>query len=101
MKLEEILKQQACLVYFTSPACSICHSLKPKLFQAIKSNFDEINIIEVDISKTPDISANFGVFTAPTALVLFEGKEFIRKSRAFSVDGLMSEIERPYKIMFG
>jgi len=101
MKLEEILKQQACFVYFTSPTCSICHSLKPKLFEAIKNNFEKINVVEIDISKTPDVSANFSVFTIPTALVLFEGKEFIRKSRAFSVDGLMSEIKRPYKIMFG
>jgi thioredoxin 1 len=46
------------------------------------------------------LAAQNRVFAAPTVVVFFDGRETIRKSRAFGVDELKSEIQRPYSMMF-
>ena len=101
MNTNNILKNKASIVYFSSPDCNVCDALKPKVFKAIKEKFKEFEIFDIDISKDPKLATDFNVFCAPTVLVLFEGKEFIRKSRAFSVEELLQNIQRPYEIMFG
>lgn len=91
----------AVLVYFSSPACSVCHSLKPKVFEAAAARYEKMVCEEVDISVTPEIGAKLNVLAAPTVVIFLDGKEFVRKSRAFSVDGLLDEIARPYQIFLG
>jgi hypothetical protein len=75
--------------------------LKPKVKEMLTDSFPEIPMFYVDTVLTPDISAQHSVFTIPTIVVFFEGKEIIRKSRHIGVDQLQSEIERPYNIFFG
>ena len=53
----------------------------------------------IDISQTPDISAYYSVFTVPTVLIFFEGREFLRKSRNMSVAEITDAIRRPYNLM--
>ena len=91
----------ALLVYFSSPACSVCHSLKPKVFAAAAERYEKMVCEEVDISQAPDVGAKLNVLAAPTVIIFLDGKEFVRKTRAFSVDGLLDEIERPYTIFLG
>ena len=99
-QIQNIINEKtAVMLYFSSPACSVCHVLKPKLIEAIKKEFKLFEFVNVDISKTPDIAAHYGVFTAPTIAIFFDGKEFIRKSRNMSVDEVLREIARPYEIM--
>ncbi|MBE0515660.1 thioredoxin family protein, partial [Sulfurimonas sp.] len=71
----------------------------PKLFEAIKSNFKEFQIISIDTSIDQEIAAYFSIFAIPTVLVFLESKEFLRKSRHMSVDEVVGEIKRPYEIM--
>lgn len=89
----------AVMLYFSAPTCNVCHALKPKLFEAIKSNFKEFQIISIDTSLYQEIATHFSVFTIPTVLVFLGGKEFLRKSRHMSVDEVVGEITRPYEIM--
>ena len=89
----------AVMLYFSSPSCGVCHSLKPKLIEAIKVNFDKFKIVDIDISVSQDIASSFSVFSIPTVLIFLDGKEFFRKSRNMSIDGLIKEIKRPYEIM--
>lgn len=92
-------ERPAVMVYFSAPSCSVCHALKPKLIQALNANFPLFEILSVDVSSQPEVSSQFGVFTVPTVLIFFEGKEFIRKSRNMSVTGLVEEIRRPYEML--
>jgi thioredoxin-like negative regulator of GroEL len=92
-------KNLAVMLYFSAPTCSVCHELKPKLFEAIKSNFKEFEIVNIDTSINQDIAAHFNVFAIPTVLVFLESKEFLRKSRHMGVDEVIREIKRPYGIM--
>lgn len=87
------------MLYFSAPTCNVCHALKPKLFDAIQSNFETFEIVSIDTSLSQDIAAHFSVFSIPTVLVFLDGREFLRKSRHMSVDEVVREIERPYAIM--
>ena len=98
--IENIIKENlAVMVYFSAPTCNVCHALKPKLLEAIETNFKEFEVVSVDVSISQDISAHFGVFAIPTVLVFLDGREFLRKSRHMSVDEVIREIKRPYDIM--
>ncbi len=89
----------ALIVYFSSPSCNVCHVLRPKLMEALEQTYPSIGRYHADIALTPEIAAQFQVFSAPTIIVFFEGREFIRKGRAMSIDGLLQEIKRPYELM--
>lgn len=98
---QEIQENMATMLYFSSPDCSVCHVLKPKLSTAIKENFPAFKIIHIDISQEMELAPHFGVFAAPTIIIYLDGKEFLKKSRNMSVDGVINEIKRPYEIMLG
>ncbi len=95
----EIENKLACVLYFTAPTCNVCKALKPKLFEALNQNFEKLEIREIDISKEQETAARYNVFSIPTLIVFFEGKEFVRKSRYMSVDEVVAEIERVYNIV--
>lgn len=99
-KINDTIKENlAVMVYFSAPTCNVCHALKPKLLEAIDSNFKEFMVESVDISVEEDIAPHFGVFAIPTVLIFLDGKEFLRKSRHMSVNEVIKEIQRPYEIM--
>lgn len=98
--IEKTIKENlAVMVYFSAPTCNVCHALKPKLLEALESNFEDFKVESVDISVNEDIAPHFGVFAIPTVLIFLDGKEFFRKSRNMSVDEVIREIKRPYEIM--
>jgi thioredoxin 1 len=98
--IESTLSSEAAVaLYFSAPSCNVCHALRPKLFKAIEANFARFTIIPVDISEQPEIASHYGVFAIPTLLVFLDGREFLRKSRHMSVEGVIEEIRRPYEIM--
>lgn len=95
-----IENNRAVLAYFSTESCSVCHVLKPKVQQMIARDFPQIIVIYIPLDQQPEIAAQNRIFTAPTVLVFFEGKETIRKSRTFGIDQLNAEIQRPYSIVF-
>lgn len=98
--IEKIIEEnQAVMLYFSAPTCNVCHALKPKLLDAIESNFGEFKVLSIDTSLEQEVAAYFSVFAIPTVLVFLGGREFLRKSRHMSVDEVMREIKRPYEIM--
>ncbi len=100
-ELESLINTEtALLVYFSTNTCSVCKSLKPKVEQAVENHFEKMKTVYVRSDEFPAAAANRRVFTAPTLLVFFEGKETLRKIRNFSVDELIREISRPYSLVF-
>jgi len=99
-EIETTVKENlAVMLYFSAPSCNVCHALKPKLLDAIESNFEEFKIVSIDVSQEQEIAAHYSVFAIPTVLVFLDGREFLRKSRHMSVDEVVREIQRPYEIM--
>lgn len=96
-----IEKHPALLVYFTSPQCVACKSLRPKVEQMAKLHFPEMKYLLVDASQSPSMTSEASVYSAPTLIVYFEGKEYIRESKYISVEQLKEKIGRYYNMMFG
>jgi len=97
---ELLAENDAVLAYFSTETCSVCHVLKPKVFEMVSESFPQLKMIFVESDKSPELAAQYRVFTAPTVVVFFAGRETIRKSRAFGVDELKTEIQRPYSLLF-
>ena len=92
--------ENAILAYFSTNECNVCKILKPKIEELIQNKFPEIKLLYINISETPDISAQHRIFSVPTICLYFEGKEFVRKSRNIGLSELENEISRPYSILF-
>lgn len=98
---EQLKQEKAALVcYFSTTECSVCHVLKPKVIDLVKENFPEMDFVYIESNKFPEVAAQNNVFSAPTIVVFFEGKEYIRKSRNIGINELKPEIERIYSKMF-
>ena len=95
-----IVAETAVAVYFSTPHCGVCEALRPKVEALFIEKFPEVKFLHIKIENSPEISGEFGVFSAPTLLVFFEGKEFLRKVRLMGIQELQDKIERPYKMIF-
>lgn len=101
---DEFLKlkneEPALLAYFSTEACNVCKVLKPKVADLLQQEFPKIKPVYIKSDKLPEVAAQNQVFTAPTILVYFDGREYIRKSRNIGIGELQHEIERPYSMIF-
>ena len=93
-------KHKAVCFYLSTPDCKVCKTLKPKLIEMLIDNFPQIHFFYVDLTEAKEISGQLSVFSVPTILVYFEGKETIRTSRYVHLEELREKIERNYKIIF-
>lgn len=96
-----IASEDAILAYFSTNECNVCKTLKPKVNELLTWKFPKIRKVYINLNNSPEVGAQNRVFTVPTILIFFEGREFLRKSRSFGIAELENEISRPYKIMFG
>lgn len=95
-----IAAHPAVVIYFSSPACGVCQSLKPRVFELIRDEFPKMELAEIDCTEAVELAAQQGIHAVPSLLVFFDGRETLRLSRNFSVTGLRSEIMRPYSMIF-
>jgi thioredoxin 1 len=93
-------ENEAVLAYFSTETCSVCKVLKPKVTQMVSEYFPKIKAVTIQSDQLPELAAQLRIFAAPTVLVFFDGRETIRKSRAFGLDELKDEILRPYSLLF-
>ena len=98
--MAKIDTEKGVLLYFSSDSCSVCKVLKPKVAELLQDKFPLMRSLYVDTEKSPVISGQFRVFTIPTILIFFEGKEQVRYSRNISMHQLEASIERPYNLVF-
>jgi len=96
----QIKKNTALIVYFFSPGCVACNSLHPKIEDMTNIHFPKMKLVSIDASINPALTSEAGVYSAPTILVFFEGKEYIRESKYISVKQLEEKIGRYYDMIF-
>lgn len=93
-------EEPALLAYFSTDSCNVCKVLKPKVDELVQSEFPKLKMVYVKSDVLPDVAGQHQVFAAPTILVFFDGREYIRKSRNIGLDELRREIDRPYSMIF-
>ncbi len=94
-----IVSEVGVVLYFSTINCGVCQALKPKIAHLISEHFPLLKFEEVKSNLNPEIAGYFGVFSASTLLVFFEGKEFLRKVRNMSIVELEQKIKRPYNLL--
>ncbi len=97
---EKIATEKGILLYFSSESCSVCKVLRPKVKELIQAQFPLLHSYYIDIERSPMISGQFRIFTIPTILLFFDGKEQARYSRTISMHQLEDSISRPYTLLF-
>ncbi len=101
-ELENVLKENlGVLLYFSRVTCHVGEALEPKVIKMLEDKYPKISFFAIDMDKTPTITTKYEVFVEPTIIVLFEGRENIRKSRVISILELSQSLERIYAIAFG
>lgn len=88
------------LVYFSHQQCNVCKVLKPKVRDLIANNFPKMMLYYVNIREHPEMAGQYSVFTVPTLLVFFEGREYIRESRHISITAFHERLEKLYRIYY-
>lgn len=95
---EKIKSSQACMLYIGGENCGVCKALYPKITQKFKECFPKIEQLRIEMENEKEFVSQLQVFSIPTIIIYFEGKEFFRKSRNLSVDMFIEEVKRPYEI---
>ncbi|MEN8202864.1 MAG: thioredoxin family protein [Bacteroidota bacterium] len=97
---QEISTRKGLLIYFSNDACSVCKVLKPRVDQLVGETYPLLQKYYVDTEKSPLIAGQFRVFTIPTILIFFEGREHARLSRNIGMHQVEEAIGRPYGLVF-
>ena len=101
LDIEKLIKGKAAvLLYFYNDNCAPCLILRPKVQDLVRTEFPKMEFRLINAELYPATAAHYGVFTSPTLLVLFEGKEYIRESKNISISELHNKIERIYRMIF-
>ena len=98
--ISKIKLSNGIVVYFKNELCPPCKVLRSKVEQLISIHFPKMDFVLVDTAEEPLLSNEFRVFSNPTILVFFEGKEYIRKSKNVSIIQLETEIKRLYQMVY-
>jgi thioredoxin-like negative regulator of GroEL len=94
-----ISPNKAAVIYFSTPDCNVCKVLKPKLIEFLTEEFPKIVFAYVDCEKAKELAAQNGIFSVPTILFFFEGKEMIRQSRNVNFSELWGDLNRIFSLM--
>lgn len=80
MELDQLLKEKKLIIlYFSMPSCSVCPALLPKVLNLAQDY--EIPVAEINTQELREVAGQFLIFTVPTLLIMYEGKEILRESR--------------------
>jgi thioredoxin 1 len=90
----------AVVLYFTSTECGVCHVLWPRIEALLREEFPLLPWCRVDVRDQREYAAQSGVFTLPTLICYFDGREGARLVRAFGLQQVRDALERPYRILF-
>lgn len=73
--------------------CGVCDVAYSKLIN-IEKGFKDIAFTSLYINEVPQASGEYLVFTAPTVIILFDGKEIFRQSRFILMDEITDVLTR-------
>jgi thioredoxin 1 len=90
----------AVMIYFGGENCSVCKSLKPKVEELFNTKFPNITQHYIQSDDNLEFARRHNVFTIPTLLIFFDGKEYIRESRHISLHTLEPQISKLYSMFF-
>ena len=92
---EVVLKSaQPVLVDLWAEWCGPCKMLSPVLEGVAEKMKDKVTIVKVDVDRSPDLAAKFGVMSVPTMIMFKNGRQVDAFSGYMPEANLMANIER-------
>ena len=88
------------MIFLSSPDCNICKELKPRVKRLLEDEFPKIQMFIIDAELNPELSGQLKVFSFPTILLFFEGKEYVRLGRYFGMNNFRDDLQRLYSLFF-
>ena len=73
------------ILFFSAPWCGPCKLVKKALTDEVR---ERLNIIEIDVSKSPEKSAEHQILGVPTFVKLEDEKEIFRKVGNMTIEEL-------------
>lgn len=80
------------ILYTTSPNCSVCHADYPKVEQLAQEY--NISALHIDITEVPEASGQMNLFSSPTVILFYEGKEFHSQARIIDFEALSYRLKQ-------
>lgn len=96
--VEFIKSNDLCLIFVKNRTCSMSEAVLDNSEEALIQEFPEIPSIKVTLEKAPDFSKKYVVFSTPTILLFFRGREVLRQSVFFNFGQLKNDIDLWSKI---
>ncbi|WP_099189049.1 thioredoxin family protein [Tepidibacter mesophilus] len=87
------------IAYFGNEGCGVCNIIKPKVSELLKL-YPKIKLVEINVDKNLEASAQFNIFTIPAILVFIKGKESIREARYINLEKIDYSIKRYYELFY-
>lgn len=93
--LERLRSTDAVFILFGAASCQVCHALRPQLEALLAQDFPDLRGVYIDCARTPALCAQHGVFSLPVVQVYIEGSRVAAAARAFGVQELRRQLQRP------
>lgn len=93
-EFNELMNENAVLVDFFATWCGPCKMLSPVLEGVAEKMKDKVTIVKVDVDRSPDLAAKFGVMSVPTMIMFKNGRQVDAFSGYMPEANLMANIEK-------
>lgn len=93
-EFNELMNEKVVLVDFFATWCGPCKMLSPVLEGVAEKMKDKVTIVKVDVDRSPDLAAKFGVMSVPTMIMFKNGRQVDAFSGYMPEANLMANIER-------
>ena len=90
-----IAEEKLYMLYFSSEDCNVCQAVFPKLMNLAEDY--PVKVAKISIGEQMEIAGQSLVFTVPTVLMVYEGREILRESRFID----FQKVERTLNLFYG
>ncbi|QWH40576.1 thioredoxin family protein [Bacillus mycoides] len=87
-----IEEQRVVLLFIKTENCGVCDVMLRKVNYVLE-NYDYVEKIEILLQDMQEVAGRYAVFTGPTILLFYNGKEILRESRFISLENLERTIQ--------
>jgi thioredoxin-like negative regulator of GroEL len=76
-------KEQMKILKFSGDWCQPCKALQAVLEDVLPYDFPEIDLVEVDVKKDPDMTREWGIRSVPTLILIDSDDNWLKTSVGF------------------
>lgn len=96
--VEEFLdSHELIFLYISTPECSTCHALRPKVRELL-DQYPLIQLGHIDATQVEEVAEKFLILSAPVMLLIIDKKEYLREGRFVRMDLLNEKLGMIYEL---